>query len=115
MREEWTPCTDPVHCDCTPEPDGWFDRSVCPEPCGSMHTICGDCGRVQGYCGVAVVGRQQSDRYGAAWLAVADSLEVYADEEWPYCDCGDIECTYGPCLAQRQALTVARTYLGRDS
>jgi hypothetical protein len=29
---------------CDPE-DTWFDRSICPEPCGTMHTRCVDCGR----------------------------------------------------------------------
>ena len=23
--------------------DNWFDRSVCPEPCGWMHTRCAGC------------------------------------------------------------------------
>lgn len=26
--------------------DTWFDRSICPEPCGSMHYVCSDCGEV---------------------------------------------------------------------
>ena len=24
--------------------DNWFDRSICPEPCDSMHTRCVKCG-----------------------------------------------------------------------
>lgn len=28
----------------------WFDRSICPDPCGWMHYRCNDCGRVQGGC-----------------------------------------------------------------
>ncbi|SOE25645.1 hypothetical protein [Streptomyces sp. OK228] len=28
----------------------WFDRSVCPEPCGSMHDRCTRCGRAVGGC-----------------------------------------------------------------
>ncbi len=30
--------------------DTWFDRTFCPEPCGSMHTICTDCGEIFGGC-----------------------------------------------------------------
>jgi len=29
--------------------DTWFDRSVCPEPCGAMHTRCTGCGAVTGH------------------------------------------------------------------
>ena len=24
--------------------DNWFDRSICAEPCGRMHTRCRECG-----------------------------------------------------------------------
>lgn len=27
-----------------PSDDTWFDREVCPEPCGMMHTRCKGCG-----------------------------------------------------------------------
>jgi len=30
--------------------DTWFDRTICPEPCGTMHTYCSDCGVHLGYC-----------------------------------------------------------------
>lgn len=30
--------------------DSWFDRSVCPEPCGSMHDRCTACGEILGGC-----------------------------------------------------------------
>lgn len=30
--------------------DNWFDRSICPEPCGSMHTRCAKCGGAYGAC-----------------------------------------------------------------
>lgn len=39
----------PVPCGHDPE-DNWFDRTLCPEPCGSMHTRCGECGRAHGRC-----------------------------------------------------------------
>ena len=25
-------------------PDSWFDRTICPDPCGSMHHVCTECG-----------------------------------------------------------------------
>lgn len=28
----------------------WFDRSICAEPCGDMHTLCKDCGYIFGGC-----------------------------------------------------------------
>jgi hypothetical protein len=30
--------------------DTWFNRSICAEPCGSMHDVCVDCGQVVDYC-----------------------------------------------------------------
>jgi len=35
--------------DCTHE-NTWFDRNICPEPCGQMHYICEDCGQIAGTC-----------------------------------------------------------------
>ena len=29
-----------VICGCDDRADTWFDRSLCPEPCGAMHTRC---------------------------------------------------------------------------
>ncbi|MFC8490701.1 hypothetical protein ACFUJU_07825 [Streptomyces sp. NPDC057235] len=38
-------------CEGCGQSDGyWFDRSVCEEPCGSMHDRCSNCGAVLGYC-----------------------------------------------------------------
>lgn len=44
-----------LFCDCPPDsdgrkPDAWFDRSICPEPCGNMHYVCETCCRVQDRC-----------------------------------------------------------------
>lgn len=36
----------PHNCD----DQAWFDRSVCAEPCGSMHYYCGQCGRLLDAC-----------------------------------------------------------------
>ena len=30
--------------------DNWFDRSLCPEPCGWMHTRCAACGHPYEEC-----------------------------------------------------------------
>lgn len=41
-------CLNHPYCNCPePKPSAWFDRTVCPEPCGAMHYICETCGRVQ--------------------------------------------------------------------
>lgn len=29
---------------------GYFDRSICPEPCGMMHSYCSICDRMMGDC-----------------------------------------------------------------
>lgn len=29
---------------------GHFDRSICPEPCGMMHSYCSICDRMMDYC-----------------------------------------------------------------
>jgi len=34
---------------CTHERDTWFSRTICAEPCGSMHDVCTDCSKVL-YC-----------------------------------------------------------------
>lgn len=39
-------------CKCDDDTNQWFDRSICPEPCGMMHTIHNYCGRHIGYCAV---------------------------------------------------------------
>lgn len=28
----------------------WFDRTLCPEPCGKMHTCCRECGAILDGC-----------------------------------------------------------------
>ena len=33
------------HCD-----TGHFDRTICPEPCGTMHSFCSTCGKRQDAC-----------------------------------------------------------------
>ena len=39
---EVAPPVPTTHCT---HPNGtWFDRSICPEPCGFMHNRCVDCG-----------------------------------------------------------------------
>lgn len=49
---EHKPMTNPKRLlnEATPLPCGpaeeWFDRSICSEPCGSMHNRCTDCGAV---------------------------------------------------------------------
>lgn len=40
--------TDTVHV-CT---EWWFDRTICPEPCGTMHYYCTECGAQDHPCAV---------------------------------------------------------------
>ena len=40
-RAETIPCE---------HPDEWFDRTICPEPCGMMHYYCTECGEPQDRC-----------------------------------------------------------------
>lgn len=35
---------------CSRSDENWFDRSICPEPCGVMHTRCDEHGAALGYC-----------------------------------------------------------------
>lgn len=79
IRDGKTVDSTPTECVCDPEPDHWFDRSICPEPCGSMHNICVDCGRVQGRCLVGESSRTNGNREALAWLAVADWFEATAE------------------------------------
>lgn len=41
-----------VQCPRCDEPayNNWFDRTVCPEPCGGMHTRCQNCGYAVDLC-----------------------------------------------------------------
>lgn len=39
---------DPPCPSCGQQDGTWFDRSVCPEPCGSAHNRCSNCGAVTG-------------------------------------------------------------------
>ena len=57
---------------CTCEESGhWFSRSICPEPCGSMHDICVDCSLVKGGCAIEAEAGEPStlDLALAAWIS----------------------------------------------
>jgi hypothetical protein len=44
-------CTWEIPCPrCGKRVETWFDRSLCPEPCGSMHNRCTDCGNIVDHC-----------------------------------------------------------------
>lgn len=96
-------------CRCGPGGDTWFDRSICPEPCGSMHTRCGACGGTLGVCWWDEEQARPSD-YD---LAVARMLSQAADalEHPDLC----MDCFHPTCLTVAEAITVARAYLGEDS
>ena len=84
--------------------DHWFDRTICPEPCNTMHDICVECGRPKGGCAFAAeVGKPTPFR-----LALADWLESTAN---------DVEHVHTPIYnltstTVARAVAVARTYLG---
>jgi len=42
--------------------DVWFDRTVCPDPCGAMHTCCADCGRPLDPCLLDATALDQATR-----------------------------------------------------
>lgn len=104
MREDNPARSSALFCECEVS-DHWFDRSICPEPCGSMHDVCIDCGRVKGYCAVAVEGRANGDRLSATWLAMADLLDAHVDR---------IEATGFVGHQHGRLVTLARTYLGQQ-
>jgi hypothetical protein len=37
---------------CCKDGDIWFDRTLCPKPCGSMHDRCDACGRAVDGCAI---------------------------------------------------------------
>ena len=103
VRAEWSIDDGGLFCQCE-DSDHWFDRSICPEPCDSMHDICIECGRVRGYCPVATMGRDKGNRLALSWLAVANWLDLCAEHHDEL-----------PCPAMDHAATVARAYLGESS
>ncbi|MDP9820508.1 hypothetical protein [Nocardioides massiliensis] len=107
IRSEHVVRTDSMTCQCEDWTDSWFDRSICPEPCGSMHNVCVECSLIQGGCAWDSVGRRDSNRLARSWLAVADWLDDTA---------GLLEATHpNPACDLRydgNALAVARAYLG---
>lgn len=87
-------------CDCTPGGGTWFDRSICPEPCASMHTRCQECGGTLGAC------RWEDERRKPSpfVLAVADWLDAVEAESMT--EVGSDMEVYAAAVA------VARAYLG---
>jgi hypothetical protein len=52
--------------------DNWFDRSICPEPCGMMHTRCSNCGHALDNCPFDSAAEQpEHDDYAREQLAKA--------------------------------------------
>lgn len=103
MREDWKAEFTAEFCQCG-ESGHWFDRSICPEPCGSMHNICTDCGRIKGHCLVAVESGKTSTRLARSWLAVADWLGACA-----------AVLDASPGATKAHALSVASAYLGESA
>lgn len=93
----------PFRCGCEDDgetfTDHWFDRSICPEPCGSMHDICVECGYPKGGCMVATAERQPSPRD----LATSDWLEAEAGRVERN-NASDYDWTGHPALAVADAV-----------
>lgn len=89
-------------CACPGEEDSWFDRSYCPEPCGSSHYVCVRCCRITGHCPVFEAGRDPLS------LTIADILEDALT--WhAFASLG----TAGPCpLTQSRYLDLAANATG---
>lgn len=68
---------------------GNFDRTICPEPCGAMHSYCAVCGKRQDPCAFDVA---DAERRGAVRALRAAAATFRADEEGSaeaearYCD-----------------------------
>lgn len=116
MRAENGPVDQRSRCSCEDDgetfTDHWFDRSICPEPCGMMHDICCECGYPKGGCQAMADARSKGGRLADSWLAVADLLTCHAD---------GIERTWSQHATDtwpepyRRSLAVARAFLKEDA
>ena len=70
---------------------GHFDRTICPEPCDSMHFYCSGCGARQDVCTHDVTAVPGQDLEMPPAEAVADALIRY--ETGGLCDCGKADET----------------------
>lgn len=60
---------------CCPTPDMWFDRNICPEPCGSMHDRCNNCLTTMGGCVLESVGENRhTQAFHGALSTLADNV-----------------------------------------
>lgn len=91
--------------------DSWFDRSICPDPCGSMHDVCINCGMVIGRCSW----RLEAAMPTAANLALAGWLIQHAavhEDPIAAAGCFDVPATAGlPATVGCPALPVAHSVL----
>lgn len=71
---------------------GNFDRTICPLPCGAMHSYCDTCGRLQDRCAHDAPDRTESPTEGTAGLLAAHELSPPAGDSLPprpwTCGCG---------------------------
>lgn len=121
IRDENAPVDQRSRCACEDGgetfTDHWFDRSICPEPCGMMHDICVECGYPKGGCSVMAAGRANGDRLASSWLAAADWLDrtaAWAD----VCGYDVVQPTDPPSYERAMydaGVAVARAYLGEQS
>lgn len=65
----------PIPCGHNPE-NVWFSRSICPDPCGTMHYHCEECGAVADRNGCAL----EVDPEGSGLLRRIEALEIEMGE-----------------------------------
>lgn len=63
---------------------GDFDRTICPEPCGTMHSYCSTCGKCQDACDLISAYEAYADDRAEGidlnpWLATIDRLTAERD------------------------------------
>lgn len=87
----------------------WFDRTICPEPCGGMHTRCTACGEALDHCAIERAATTETrTEYGARFEDGTTMLRP--NRELAECTVRAIQGRHGNGrLMTRQVLTTAWT------
>lgn len=62
--------------DCEHEGGSWFDRTICPDPCGVMHDRCVDCGQALETCENRVPNAKLKHNEDGMYDAIPDPLAL---------------------------------------
>lgn len=91
-----------------PSADTWFDRTICPEPCGGMHTRCADCGKALDCCPLERPAVEARTEWGARFEDGTTMLRP--SRELAECTIRAIQGRHGEGqLMQRQVITTSWT------